>query len=76
MPIGKYCTRCQKWYPLFMFKTDTRKFQLKIAFGKVRGCRICIWKESSNGSVVRWTGKDFKTITLSLKERLKELLTK
>jgi hypothetical protein len=59
-----------------MFKTDIRKFQLKIAFGKVRACRICIWNESGKGSVVRWTGDNFKTITLTLKQRLKEFLKK
>jgi hypothetical protein len=59
-----------------MFKTDIRKFQLKIAFGKVRACRICIWKESGKGTVVRWVGKEFKTINLTIKQRIKELISK
>jgi hypothetical protein len=59
-----------------MFKKDTRKFQLAIALGKVRRCRICVHKESGKGTVVRWDGKNFKTITLTFKERLKELFFK
>ena len=73
---GKYCTRCQRWFPLFMFKTDSRKFQLKIALGKVRSCRICLWKESGKGSVCRWKGTDFHNVTLTLKERIIEFLKK
>ena len=76
MNFGKHCTECKKWYPLFLFKTDSRKFQLKIAFGKVRRCRFCLWKESSKGPVCRWTGKDFKNVTLTFKQRVKEFLKK
>ena len=73
---GKHCTRCSKWYPLFMYKTDIRKYQLKSAMGKVMSCRICIWKESGKGPVVRWTGNDFKIVTLSLSDRIREFLKK
>lgn len=76
MKIGKHCTDCARWYPLFMFKTDTRKFQLKIALGKVRVCRICTFVKSGKGSVTRWNGKDFQNVTLTFKERIKEFFTK
>ena len=72
--LSKHCTECQRWYPLFMFKKDIRVFQLKIALGRVRRCKVCCYKESSKGTVVRWNGTDFKILTLTLKERLKELL--
>ena len=74
---GKRCYTCNRWYPLFMFKKDSRKFQLPIALGTVRNCRVCIWNGSSNGStVVRWQGGQFNLVQLTLKERLKELFSK
>jgi hypothetical protein len=57
-----------------MFKKDSRKFQLKIALGKVRRCKICCHKESGKGGVVRWNGSKFEIVTLTFKQRLKELL--
>ena len=74
--LGKHCTECQRWYPLFMFKTDSRKFQLKIALGKVRRCRMCLWQESSRGPVTRWQGTDFKNVHLTIKQRIKEFISK
>lgn len=76
MQIGKHCIECKRWYPLFMFKRDIRVFQLPIAYGKVRRCRLCVHKESGKGGVVRWTGEDFKVVTLTWKQRLKELFNK
>jgi hypothetical protein len=74
---GKSCYGCGRWYPLFMFKKDSRKFQLPIALGKVRNCRVCVWKDSANGNkVVRWRDGKFFVIELKLKERLKELFSK
>ena len=74
--LGKHCTECQRWFPLFMFNTDSRKFQLKIALGKVRRCRACLWKESGKGPVCRWSGTSFTSVTLSLKQRIKEFIKK
>lgn len=76
MSSFKHCTDCKTYYPLFMFKTDIRKFQLKIALGKVRVCRICTWKLSGKGPVVRWDGERFKMVALTLKERIKEFISK
>jgi len=60
-----------------MFKKDSRKFQLPIALGTVRNCRVCVWKDSSNGNkVVRWQSGQFNLVQLTLKERLKELFSK
>lgn len=70
MNLGKTCVRCNRWYPLFMFKRDTRKFQLKIALGKVRACRLCIYKEKD--PVVRWDGKDFTLVTRTRWQKIKE----
>ncbi len=59
-----------------MFKKDNRKFKLAIALGKVRNCRVCIWKDSSNGKkVVRWQDGKFNVVVLSFKQRLKELFS-
>ena len=69
--LGKHCTECQRWYPLFMFKKDIRKFQLKIALGRVRRCRICVFREPE--PVVRWIVNDFKLVTRTLKQKIKEL---
>jgi hypothetical protein len=74
---GKRCYKCNRWYPLFMFKKDNRKFQLPVALGKARNCRMCIWKDSSNGNtVVRWQSGTFNLVQLTFKQRLKELLNK
>jgi hypothetical protein len=54
-----------------MFKKDIRKFQLKIALGRVRRCRICIFKEPE--PVVRWIDNDFRLVTRTLKQKIKEL---
>ena len=66
--------KCSRWFPLFMFKKDSRKFQLKIALGRVRRCKICCHKESGKGPVVRWDGKEFKVVKLTFIQRLKEWL--
>jgi hypothetical protein len=59
-----------------MYIKDKRKFQLPVALGKARCCRICIWKASANQNrVVRFnfqTNK-FELVVLSFKQRLKEL---
>lgn len=55
-----------------MFKKDTRKFQLKIALGKVRNCKICNWKDSRE-TVVRYRDNKFQIVKLSFLERVKEL---
>ena len=73
---GKRCIQCMRWFPLFMFKTDSRKFVLPVAKGKIRKCRFCVHKESGKGSVVRWDGKEFQIVTLTLKQRIKEFLSK
>ena len=73
---GKHCIGCRRWFPLFMFKKDIRKFQLPTSYGKVRRCRFCVDKESRKGSVVRWINDDFKIVTLTLKQRLKEFFAK
>ena len=69
---GKRCYGCNRWFPLFMFKKDRRKFQLKIALGRVRNCKICCWKDSRE-VVVRWQNNKFTLTQLTLKQRLKEL---
>lgn len=62
-----------------MYKKDRRKFQLPVAKGRVRSCRICTWKLSANGNrVVRYnfeTNK-FDLVILTFKQRLKELFSK
>ena len=73
---GKHCIECMRWFPLFMFKKDTRKFILPVAMGKVRKCRLCVHKESGKGSVVRWDGNQFQIVTLTFKQRLKEFFAK
>ena len=73
--LGKRCDKCKRWYPLFMFKKDSRKYQLPIALGRVRKCKICSHIESGKGTVVRWDGSDFKVVKLTLKQRLKELIS-
>lgn len=70
---GKHCMKCDRWFPLFMFKKDSRKFKLPTALGRVRNCKLCCWKDSKD-TVVRWRDGQFILIKLTLKERLKELL--
>lgn len=61
-----------------MFKKDRRKYQIATAMGKVRSCRICVWKNSANGvKVVRYnfnTNK-FELVVLTFKQRLKEFFS-
>jgi hypothetical protein len=60
-----------------MFKKDSRKFQLPVALGTVRNCRVCFWKDSSNeNKVVRWQDGKFNLVQLTFKQRLKELFSK
>ena len=72
MNLGKRCMECRRWFPLFMYKKDSRKFQLANALGRVRNCKICCWKDSRD-IVVRWRDNKFILVKLTLKERLKEL---
>ena len=73
--MGKYCTECRIKYPLWMFKTDARKYTIPEAQKKIRKCRICTFKESRN-TVVRYNGSKFEQKKLTLKERLKEFISK
>ena len=69
----KTCYTCNIKWPLFMFKTDRRKFQLKIALGKVRNCKICCHK-ASREPVIRYnfTINKFEIVKLTWKQRLLE----
>lgn len=73
------CYQCNVNYPNVMFKKDRRKFQLPIAKGRARVCRICTWKNTANNArVVRYnfeTNK-FDIVVLTLKQRIKELFSK
>lgn len=73
------CQQCGSKYPNIMYKKDRRKFQLPIAKGRVRVCRICTWKNTANNNrVVRYnfTTNKFDIVTLTFKQRLKELFSK
>jgi len=76
MDYSKTCYTCNIKWPLFMFKKDRRKFQLKIALGRVRNCRICTHKESRN-PVTRFNFdiNKFEIVKLNWKQRLKEFLS-
>lgn len=73
------CQQCLVNYPNFMFNKDRRKFQLPVAKGRVRVCRVCTWKNTANGNkVVRYnfTVNKFELVILTFKQRLKELFGK
>ena len=75
MKISKNCICCGRNLPLFMYPKDRRKFQLPVALGRARCCRICIWKASANGNkVVRYNFQinKFELVILTFKQRLKE----
>jgi hypothetical protein len=74
--MGKHCIECKRKYPLWMYKTDIRKYTIPEAQKKVRKCRICTFNESGMGKVVRWNGTDFELRELSLWDRVKELISK
>jgi hypothetical protein len=59
-----------------MYKTDKRKYTIPEAKKKIRKCRICTFKESGIGKVVRWNGTDFELRKLSIWDRIKELISK
>jgi hypothetical protein len=73
------CEQCEIKYPDVMYRRDRRVYQLPAAKGKVRVCRICTWKNTANNNrVVRYnfdTNK-FDIVTLTFKQRLKELFSK
>lgn len=73
--MGKHCIECRIKYPLWMFKTDIRKYTIPEAKKKIRKCRICTFKESKN-EVVRYNGSKFERKKLTLKQRLKEFICK
>ena len=77
MNYRKTCYICSINWPLFMYKTDRRKFKLKVALGKVRNCRICTHMESK-ASVTRYNFdiNKFEIVKLNWKQRLKEFFSK
>jgi hypothetical protein len=60
-----------------MFKKDRRKFQLKVALGRVRNCRICTYMESKE-PVTRYNFdiNKFEIVKLNWKQRFKEFFSK
>lgn len=61
-----------------MFKKDRRKFQIPTSLGRIRSCRICVWKNSANSvKVVRYNfdTKKFELVVLTFKQRLKEFFS-
>lgn len=67
---GKKCVCCGRWWPLFLYQKDVRKFQLPIALGKVRCCRICVCREQD--PVVRWRNDKFILLTRTKWEKIRE----
>lgn len=77
MDYRKTCYTCNIRWPLFMFKKDRHKFQLKIALGRVRNCRICTHKESRNPvTTYNFNINKFEILKLNWKQRLKEFFSK
>lgn len=50
----KRCYKCGWNYPLFLYKKDRRKFQLKVAKGRVHECRFCTANRYTQGTVMRY----------------------
>lgn len=61
-----------------MFKKDRRKFQIPTSLGRIRSCRICVWKNSANGVKVaryNFSTNKFELVVLTFKQRLKEFFS-
>ncbi len=70
----KRCYTCRINWPLFMFKKNKMKFKLVTDKGRVRNCRICVFKEAKN-TVVRHRNGKFELVNLTLIQRIKEFLS-
>lgn len=57
-----------------MFKKNKMKFKLTTDKGRVRNCRICVFRESKN-TVVRNINSKFTLVNLTLTQRIKEFLS-
>jgi hypothetical protein len=57
-----------------MFKKNKMKFKLVTDKGRVRNCRICVFKEAKN-TVVRHRNGKFELVNLTLIQRIKEFLS-
>lgn len=71
----KNCFCCKRKYPLFMFSVEKR-FTIKSDEGKVRCCRICVFKNSKDKVARLNKNGKFHLIKLTLKERIKEFFKK
>ena len=61
-----------------MFKKDRRKYQIATSLGRIRSCRICVWKNSANGVKVaryNFSTNKFELVVLTFKQRLKEFFS-
>ena len=69
---SKRCYYCKHKYPLFMFQ-EAKRFVIPSDLGKMRSCRICVFKAAKH-PVVRWDAatRTFNIVKLTLKERIKE----
>ncbi len=70
--MSKRCYCCKHAYPLFMFQ-KAKRFVIPSDLGKMRCCRICVFRTAKN-PVVRWDSetKKFEIVKLTLKQRIKE----
>lgn len=76
----KTCFTCKRKKPLFLFKKNRMKYQLKSDFGRVVECRLCTVKRFINqkGKIVKynWNIKKFEVVKskLNLINIIKEYL--
>jgi len=72
----KKCFTCKRNYPLFLYHTDTSKYQRESAMGKVIECRICTFKRAKmqGGLMQRVEGK-FTFVPMTKIEMIKYVLS-
>lgn len=73
--MRKKCFKCKRKKFLFLFKTDSSKYQLKSSFGKCVLCRKCgIKRAFKEGGVMQRIEGKFTFVELSKLEIIKYFL--
>jgi len=72
----KRCFGCNKLKPLFWFKVNTRKYQLKSDKGRAVDCRLCGVKRliKQKGEVIKYNPATNKYDSIKLKVNLLNIL--
>lgn len=72
----KQCFKCLRKKPLFLFKANRMKYQIKSDMGKRVECRLCSVKRFiyQNGKIVKYNPKTKKFELITLTVNIKNII--